>query len=795
MKRLICHPSVLAALLSLASGNALAGFAPDAPIIGTAVAGNGSATLSFLPPLFDGGSPVLDYQARCGGTPVLGTASPIVVTPLVNGVAVTCTVTARNQFDSSAPSAASNSVTPRAPTSLQIGTSGTPIAAGTPVTFTAQIAPGTARGSVTFTADAVPISGCVATVDNSGAALCTTTFTSTGTRAINASYGGNAGHFPSAGTLLDGQAVIAPTIGITPALADGATAVPYGPVQLLASGGAAPYTFAVTAGSLPNGLTLSGAGLISGVPTLRGAFNFSVTATDANGFTGVRAYSITLRSLPGAPTIGVLTAGNASASICFTPPASDGGSPITQYNVLCSVGASGPASPIVLNGLPNGVPLSCRVNAMNAIGTGPASELSNEVRPQAPTSLALQTSGSPANAGATVTFTATLAPGTAEGSIAFLADAVPINGCTAVTLGSGAAICSTAFTSIGTRAITAVYAGDAAYSASTGTLAGGQIIIAPTILITPDLPGGTVGVSYGPVQMIAGGGVSPHDFSVTAGSLPAGLNLGSSGVLAGTPTVQGVAGFTLSARDGNGFTGTRAYTVGIATVPGAPLIVSALPLSSAARIAFNAPINTGGSPVLDYTASCTPGVHAMTGTASPIDVAGLSNQVAYRCSVRARNAIGSSLPSALSSVIPGSSGNGADLSISKSNSSNFVNGGAYIEYRIVVNNPGPAAVIGARVQDPLAPDFAVAQWSCAPLNNAACPDPAVGDGALDALLDLPANSSVQISFYALPVAGPETPVSNIASLTPPAGFTDPNLGNNVATDGPDVRGVFRHGFE
>lgn len=50
-----------------------------------------------------------------------------------------------------------------------------------------------------------------------------------------------------------------------------------------ASGGIAPYTFAVTGGTLPAGLSLSAAGLLSGTPTEPGAYSFTVTATDSVG--------------------------------------------------------------------------------------------------------------------------------------------------------------------------------------------------------------------------------------------------------------------------------------------------------------------------------------------------------------------------------------------------------------------------------------------------------------------------------------------------------------------------------
>jgi hypothetical protein len=49
------------------------------------------------------------------------------------------------------------------------------------------------------------------------------------------------------------------------------------------SGGVGPWTFVVTAGSLPTGLTLSSSGLISGTPTIHGVADWFMTITDANG--------------------------------------------------------------------------------------------------------------------------------------------------------------------------------------------------------------------------------------------------------------------------------------------------------------------------------------------------------------------------------------------------------------------------------------------------------------------------------------------------------------------------------
>jgi large repetitive protein len=65
--------------------------------------------------------------------------------------------------------------------------------------------------------------------------------------------------------------------------------------NITAMGGHGPYTFAVTVGSLPNGLTLTPDGHLSGVPTTEGDFTFTITATDSRGCTGKRQYTISIK--------------------------------------------------------------------------------------------------------------------------------------------------------------------------------------------------------------------------------------------------------------------------------------------------------------------------------------------------------------------------------------------------------------------------------------------------------------------------------------------------------------------
>ncbi len=82
--------------------------------------------------------------------------------------------------------------------------------------------------------------------------------------------------------------------------------------------------------------------------------------------------------VPGAPIIGSATAGNASASIGFSAPTSNGGATIVGYTATCTSGTtsitgSATASPILVAGLGNGSAYACAVTATNSAGSGLAS--------------------------------------------------------------------------------------------------------------------------------------------------------------------------------------------------------------------------------------------------------------------------------------------------------------------------------------------------------------------------------------------------------------------------------------
>jgi hypothetical protein len=86
---------------------------PDAPTAVSASAGDGSATVGFTPPAYDGGNTIGSYTVTSsGGQTATGTGSPIVVHGLTNGTAYSFTVTASNDAGSGAASAASDIVYP-----------------------------------------------------------------------------------------------------------------------------------------------------------------------------------------------------------------------------------------------------------------------------------------------------------------------------------------------------------------------------------------------------------------------------------------------------------------------------------------------------------------------------------------------------------------------------------------------------------------------------------------------------------------------------------------------------------
>ncbi len=91
-----------------------------------------------------------------------------------------------------------------------------------------------------------------------------------------------------ANLLLDMSGYMAPLgqLTVTTSTLPGGTTGQQYQAQLAASGGEPPYSWTITSGSLPAGLTMSSAGAIAGIPTATGNFPFTVKATDQFNSTG-----------------------------------------------------------------------------------------------------------------------------------------------------------------------------------------------------------------------------------------------------------------------------------------------------------------------------------------------------------------------------------------------------------------------------------------------------------------------------------------------------------------------------
>jgi len=248
--------------------------APGAPMIGTATAGDGQATVAFTAPTSTGGSSITGYTVTSnpGSSTVTGSSSPITVAGLTNGTPYTFTVTAANSAGTGSASVASNTVTPKAVQTITFTDPGSQNFGSYPALF----ASSTSGLPVTFTSSTTDV--CTIT---SGGLLTTVT---AGTCTIDADQAGN-GAYAAAPTVSRSFSVVAvvpdaPMIG-TATAGDGHVAVAF---TAPASSGGAPIT-SYTATSSPGGLTGTGTsspitvtGLTNGT-----AYTFTVTAANTAG--------------------------------------------------------------------------------------------------------------------------------------------------------------------------------------------------------------------------------------------------------------------------------------------------------------------------------------------------------------------------------------------------------------------------------------------------------------------------------------------------------------------------------
>ncbi len=397
----------------------------------------------------------------------------------------------------------------------------------------------------------------------------------------------------------------APTIVLAPATLPAATQNSAYSQAVTASGGTSTYTYAVTSGALPAGLSLSSAGVLSGTSTVYGTFTFQVTATDSSAsagpYTGTRSYSLTVHASPPVITTSSLPAGTVGTAYSQTIAVSGGVGPYTFAVTAGSLPAGlSLSSAGVVSGTPTAggtFPVTVTVTDSQS-GTGTQSY---SLIISAPTVAVAPGTLPAATLHAAYSQTVSGSGGTTPYIFSVTSGALPPG----VSLSSGGVLSGHPTTN-GTYNFD-ITATDS--STGSGPYAGVQsysvTVSAPTITLSPSgsLPAGQVAAAYGQ-SITASGGSGPYTYAVTSGALPAGLALSSGGIVSGTPTAGGPFSFTVTATDANTNTGSQSYTLTTAapTITVAPATLPAATL----HVAYNQVVSSSGG-TTPYTFSVTSG--------------------------------------------------------------------------------------------------------------------------------------------------------------------------------------------
>jgi large repetitive protein len=328
---------------------------------------------------------------------------------------------------------------------------------------------------------------------------------------------------------------------------------------LTATGGVTPYAWTVQAGTLPSGLTLSGAGIISGTPTVAGTRNITIQLTDNLGGSATKDFSITIATAP---------------VISTDSPLPDGEIRIVYSKTLTVNGGFGPYTWTKQAGtLPAGLNLSAAGTVTGTPTTAGTSSVTVKV-----------TDGLGGSAIKVLSITIAAAPAISTAS-PLTAGEISLNYSQnlAVTGGigpytwtkqSGTLPSGLNLSADGTISGTPTAAGTSSATIKVTDSLGGSatkvfsitIVTVPVISTNSPLASGEVNDSY--TQILgATGGVTPYTWVVQAGTLPAGLNLSTGGTISGTPTVAGTSSATIQLTDNLGGTSTRVFSIMIAAAP------------------------------------------------------------------------------------------------------------------------------------------------------------------------------------------------------------------------------------
>ncbi|MBI5085466.1 MAG: putative Ig domain-containing protein [Acidobacteria bacterium] len=369
------------------------------------------------------------------------------------------------------------------------------------------------------------------------------------------------------------QALFNVTIqGVAPALTITSATLPAGVVNaaysqaLGATGGTQPYTWALTVGSAPPGLTLGSNGTIAGTPSTPGTFTFTVRVSDAVGAQATRQLSL---SISGGLGITTPALPNGSVGSAYSQAlAASGGTPPYTWTIASGglvAGQPPPGLTLSAAGVLSGIPTATGTYSFNVrVVDSAARESSRNFTVTIGAGLLITTSPLLPNGAVGTAYSQALSAsgGVAPYSWAVTGGALPLG----LTLSAPGLV----------SGVPAV-AGSYSFTARAADLAGAtgtasfSISITDTLRITTaaPLPDGAVGSAYS-LTFAAAGGRAPYLWSITGGSLPAGLSLSVQGVLSGTPSAAGSAAVSIRVSDAAGGSAAGSYLLTIAPPAATP---------------------------------------------------------------------------------------------------------------------------------------------------------------------------------------------------------------------------------
>jgi sugar lactone lactonase YvrE len=345
---------------------------------------------------------------------------------------------------------------------------------------------------------------------------------------------------------------IPPTITTAALLPSGTVGATYSQT-LAATGGTTPYAWTLVSGSsLPPGLALSTGGIISGTLGALPTANFTVRVTGGDSTTAERIF--TIDAPPTITTASPLPSGMVGTMYTGQQLAATGGA--TPYTWSLESGSSMPPGMNLntSNGYIYGTPTLATntpfvVRVTSSSGLFSTKSLTLTVIPviASPSQLPAGTVGAAysqtlAATGGTAPYTWALVSGSSLPPGWSLTSGGVLTGAP----GDGTTLSFTA----------RVDDKNGTFTSKSFTVSFQPF--APAILTGSILPSGTVGTPYNQT-LAAYGGITPHGWAVTSGSLPSGLSLNSNGVLSGTPNTETTARFTVQVTPSNGLMATKAF--------------------------------------------------------------------------------------------------------------------------------------------------------------------------------------------------------------------------------------------